>query len=171
MLAVVQRVLKASVVVAHDDVGVGDPEDETGWVVGEIGPGLVALVCAVVGDDRRDAAYVARKIAELRLFPTREAGEGATGAASSGRFDRDVGAIGGSVLVVSQFTLAAATRKGRRPDFARSAPPSVAEPLVEAVVHDLRERGLTVATGQFGARMKVALENDGPVTLLLDSRE
>jgi len=129
-----------------------------------IGQGLVVLVGVERGDGPDDVEYLARKIRELRIFDA--PGDGS----SSKRFDRSVQDVGGQVLVVSQFTLAADCRKGRRPAFDQAAPPEIARPLYESVVLALRQHGLTVATGQFQAMMQVSLVNDGPVTLLLDSR-
>ncbi|MGY1908351.1 D-aminoacyl-tRNA deacylase [Modestobacter sp. SYSU DS0902] len=126
-----------------------------GEVVGEIGAGLLALVGAGRDDDDDRARSLGRKVHELRLFPT---GDGA----------RSVGDLGLPVLVVSQFTLYADTRKGRRPSWQDAAPGEVAEPLVEEVVAELRRRGTVVATGRFGARMQVASVNEGPMTLHLD---
>jgi D-aminoacyl-tRNA deacylase len=125
-----------------------------------IGTGLLVLVGVERGDGPGDVEYIARKIQELRLF-----GDGA-----AREFDRSVQDINGRVLVVSQFTLAADCRKGRRPSFDAAAPPELARPLYESVVVALRDAGLEVATGVFQAHMQVALVNDGPVTVLLDSR-
>jgi D-tyrosyl-tRNA(Tyr) deacylase len=126
-----------------------------GSVVGEIGRGLLALVGVRHADDVGHARRLARKIHELRIFPT---DSGAVSAAD----------LGFPVLVVSQFTLYADTRKGRRPSWSEAAPGEVAEPLVDEVVAELRRRGCTVATGVFGARMQVSSVNDGPMTLLLE---
>ena len=145
MLAVAQRVHEARV-----DVG-----ERT---VGSIGPGLVALIAVKRGDTGEDAAYVAAKLATLRIFGD-----------DDGRMNRSVQEVGGAVLVVSQFTLYGETRKGRRPSFTQSARPEEAEPLIEAVVSNLRDRGITVACGEFGAMMQLSLVNDGPVTIILDS--
>jgi D-tyrosyl-tRNA(Tyr) deacylase len=139
---VVSRVSTAAVTV--DDV-----------VVGEIGPGLLSLVGVGRADDDAAARAMARKIHELRIFPTED---GARSAAD----------LGLPVLVVSQFTLYADTRKGRRPSWQDAAPGEDAEPLVEAVVAELRARGCRVATGVFGARMRVSSVNEGPMTLLLE---
>jgi D-tyrosyl-tRNA(Tyr) deacylase len=140
--AVVSRVSTAAVTV-------------DGAVVGEIGPGLLSLV-GVGRDDGPDGARtLARKIHELRIFPTED---GAGSAAD----------LGLPVLVVSQFTLYADTRKGRRPSWQDAAPGEIAEPLVDEVVAELRRRGCTVATGAFGARMSVSSINEGPMTLLLE---
>ncbi|MGY1786007.1 D-aminoacyl-tRNA deacylase [Geodermatophilus sp. SYSU D00698] len=126
-----------------------------GAVVGEIGTGLLALVGVGRDDDADRARALARKVHELRVFPT---GDGA----------RSAGDLGLPVLVVSQFTLYADTRKGRRPSWDAAAPGDVAEPLVDEVVAELRRRGAGVATGVFGARMAVASVNEGPMTLLLE---
>lgn len=140
MRAVLQRVTRAAVTVE-------------GEVVGSIGAGLLALVAATHDDGPADVATLARKIAELRILP------GETSVAESGA----------AVLVVSQFTLYGSTRKGRRPSWTAAAPGAVAEPLVDAVVADLRARGVEVATGRFGAQMSVELVNDGPFTVLVDT--
>jgi D-tyrosyl-tRNA(Tyr) deacylase len=126
-----------------------------GTVVGEIGPGLLALVGAGRDDDAAKARTLARKIAELRIFP------GADGELSAAD-------LGLPVLVVSQFTLYADTRKGRRPSWQDAAPAELAEPLLDQVVAELRRRGLDVATGVFRARMQVSSVNEGPMTLILD---
>jgi D-tyrosyl-tRNA(Tyr) deacylase len=151
MRAVVQRVRYARVEV-----------DER--VVGSIGPGLLALVGVERGDGPADAAHVATKLRELRIFDD----EG--GADGRARMNRSVTDVGGAVLVVSQFTLAADLRRGRRPSFDGAAPPDQARRLYEAVVADLKAAGVPVATGEFQAAMRVTLENDGPVTFVLESR-
>ena len=145
MRAVIQRVSRARVTV----------EAET---TGEIGPGLLVYLGIGPDDRDREVEWLTTKVAELRIFPD-----------DQGRFDRSVTDIGGSVLVVSQFTLYADTRRGRRPSFTDAAPPEVAAPLVEAVMAALRDRGLMVAGGRFGAHMLVDAVNDGPVTIVLDS--
>ena len=145
MRAVIQRVGEASVTV----------EDE---VVGRIGTGLLVLLGVGRGDGQAEVGLFAEKIANMRIFPDDE-----------GRFNRSALDVGGEVLVVSQFTLYADTRRGRRPSFSDAALPDIAAPLVESFVAALRSRGLSVATGVFGAHMSVALENDGPVTIVLDS--
>jgi D-tyrosyl-tRNA(Tyr) deacylase len=145
--AVVQRVRRARVTVDSE-------------VTGEIGAGLLAFVGVADGDGPADVDYIAAKIRELRIFPDDE-----------GRMNRSVTEGGGSVLVVSQFTLQGDCRKGRRPSFDAAAPGPVARALYEEVVRRLRESGLPVATGVFQAHMAVELVNDGPVTLLLDSRK
>ncbi len=147
MRAVVQRVLSAKVTV----------DDRT---VGEIGQGLLVLVGVEQGDGPADVGYIARKIRELRVFED-----------EARHLNRSVQDVGGSVLVVSQFTLAADCRKGRRPSFDEAAPPRIAKPLYEDVVRELQANGLRVATGEFQAMMQVSLVNAGPVTLLLDSRK
>lgn len=144
--AVLQRVTEASVTV-------------DGQVVGAIGPGLLVLLGVAHGDESRDAAHLAEKTVRLRIFADAE-----------GRFNRSLLETGGAVLVVSQFTLLADARKGRRPSFADAAPPVVAAPLVEDFVAQLQALGAPVAQGRFGAQMQVRLCNDGPVTILLDSR-
>lgn len=131
--------------------------------VGRIGRGLLVLVGVEHADGVEDVAYVAGKVQGLRIFENP--------ADASGRMTWSVAEAGGAVLVVSQFTLAGDCRKGRRPSFDAAAPPAVARPLYEDVVRQLRESGLTVATGEFQATMQVALVNDGPVTVLLDSRK
>jgi D-tyrosyl-tRNA(Tyr) deacylase len=143
MRAVVSRVGTAAVIV-------------DGAVVGEIGPGLLALVGVGRADGETAATAMARKIHELRIFPSED---GAVSASD----------LGLPVLVVSQFTLYADTRKGRRPSWQDAAPGEVAEPLVDAVVAELRSRGCTVATGVFGASMRVSSVNEGPMTLLLET--
>jgi D-tyrosyl-tRNA(Tyr) deacylase len=128
--------------------------------VGEVGQGLMVLVGVEQGDGPADVEYVARKIRELRVFED-----------EARHLNRSVQDVGGSVLVVSQFTLAADCRQGRRPSFDEAAPPQIAKPLYEDVVRELQANGLRVATGEFQAMMQVSLVNDGPVTLLLDSRK
>jgi D-tyrosyl-tRNA(Tyr) deacylase len=140
MRAVLQRVTRAAVVVDGETVGEIDR------------PGLLALVGVTHDDGPEQVAAMARKISELRIL----------------RDERSVSDTGAPVLVVSQFTLYADTRKGRRPSWNGAAPGDVAEPMVDAVVEALRERGVEVATGRFGAMMEVSLVNDGPVTLVVD---
>ena len=139
MRAVVQRVSSASVRVA-------------GEVVGEIGEGLVVLLGVHVDDGVAQVGVMARKLHELRLL----------------RDERSCAETGAGLLVISQFTLYGDTRKGRRPSWSAAAPGPVAEPLVDAVVAALRERGAQVATGRFGADMQVELVNDGPFTVLVE---
>jgi D-tyrosyl-tRNA(Tyr) deacylase len=127
-------------------------------VVGEIGAGLCVLLCIGRGDAAAEAARLAAKLARLRVFP-----------AVDGRFDRSVRDVGGAALVVSQFTLLADTSRGNRPSFTDAAPPEQAEPLYERFCAELRELGVPVETGVFGATMAVELVNDGPVTILLEA--
>ncbi len=128
-----------------------------GRVIGEIGAGLVVLVCAMRGDDDAAAAWLARKTVNLRIFRDAE-----------GRMNRSLLDTGGAALVVSQFTLAAET-KGNRPGFSTAAAPEDGERLYEAFAAEVRGHGVTVAQGAFGADMAVELVNDGPVTIWLDS--
>ncbi|AMD87309.1 D-aminoacyl-tRNA deacylase [Actinomyces radicidentis] len=156
MRAVLQRVDRAA-------VRVDDGDGRGPQVVGEITrPGLLVLVGATHDDGPEQVATVARKIAELRLFE---------GPASDGERGSEVSVtdLGAPVLVVSQFTLYADVRKGRRPSWNAAAPGEVAEPLVDAVVGDLRERGLEVATGRFGAHMDIETQLNGPVTILVEA--
>ena len=148
MRAVVQRVRRARVIV------------EGGAIAGEIGHGSCALVGVGEDDDEHDADLLAAKIAGLRIF-----------ADEAGLMNRSVGDVGGSVLVVSQFTLLGDARRGRRPSFARAAGAPQAEALYERVAGSLREAGVPVETGIFGAAMQVELVNDGPVTILLDTKQ
>jgi D-aminoacyl-tRNA deacylase len=143
MRAVVQRVARAAVRVE-------------GRVAGEIGAGLLVLLGVAAGDVEGDAARLAEKIARLRIFEN-----------ADGRFDRSVLDTGGAALVVSQFTLIADTAKGNRPSFAAAAAPDEAERLYEQLCTALRDLGLAVEQGVFGARMDVELVNDGPVTIIL----
>jgi len=143
MRAVIQRVSRAAVRV-------------DGAVVGEIGVGLLVLLGVADGDGEAEAERLAAKVARLRIF-----------ADDLGRFDHSVLDVGGAVLVVSQFTLLADTAKGNRPSFTAAAPPAEAERLYERFSAALRELGLTVEQGEFGAMMEVELVNDGPVTIVL----
>ena len=140
MRAVVQRVARASVTPG-----------------GSIGPGLCVLRGVAEGDDRAEARRLAEKVAKLRIFENED-----------GKFHRSLLDTGGAALVVSQFTLLADTARGNRPSFSGAARPEDAEPVYEAFAATLRELGLEVATGVFGARMRVELANDGPVTIVLD---
>lgn len=145
MRVLLQRVTASQVVI--DDV-----------VIGKIGRGLNLLVGIADTDTEAELQWMAQKCLEVRVFPDPE----------SGRFNQSVLDVGGELLVVSQFTLYGDCRKGRRPSFDRAAPPSHAEALYEQFVEKLRQSGLRVQTGQFGAMMQVSIENDGPVTLLLE---
>jgi D-aminoacyl-tRNA deacylase len=131
-----------------------------GSVVGEIAAGVLLLVGVSAGDDAATARRLAEKIVELRVF-----------ADDAGRFDRSLIDTGGAALVVSQFTLLADVRKGRRPSFTGAAPPDLAAPIIDAFCEALRTRGVVVVTGRFGAKMSVLLVNDGPVTIVVDSAE
>ena len=146
MRAVVQRVVRASVSVA-------------GAVAGEIGRGLMVLIGVETGDSEKDVAYLAEKIANLRIFED-----------DAGKMNRALAEAGGAILAVSQFTLLGDAREGRRPSFILAARPQEADALYEQVVANWRGRGINVETGVFGADMAVSLVNDGPVTILLDSR-
>jgi D-tyrosyl-tRNA(Tyr) deacylase len=145
MRLVIQRVRSASVRVDGDTVGAIDA-------------GILVLAGVREGDDEADAKRLATKTAELRIFPDEE-----------GRFNRSLLEAGGAVLVVSQFTLYADMRRGRRPSFNEAARPEVAEPIVEALTRGFEEHGIRVAQGRFGAYMQVELVNDGPVTIILDT--
>ena len=147
MRALIQRVTKARVAV----------RDQT---IGEIGPGLVILLGVSQEDDEADAGYLVEKITNLRIF-----------ADEQNRFNRSALDVGAEFLIVSQFTLYGDTRKGRRPDFNQAAGPEEAERLYEHAVQLFEKAGITVATGRFREHMRLALENDGPVTLMLDSAE
>ena len=147
MKAVIQRVSRAKVTV-------------DGQITGEIGEGLMILVCAMQGDDAGTAEKLAARVAKLRIF--RDEG---------GKMNRSVLDMGGAALVVSQFTLAADTRSGNRPGFSSAAAPELGEALYEAFAEALRQLGIPVAMGEFGADMQVALTNSGPVTIWLDSAD
>ena len=146
MIAVVQRVTSASVTIA-------------GSIVGQIGPGLAVLAAVHVDDTPFDFQWAAAKLASLRIFPQAEK-----------NFDLDVKQIGGSILLVSNFTVAGETRQGRRPSLSAAAPPDQAGPLFAQLVEAVRAQGVPVQTGTFGADMLVQINNDGPVTFLIDSR-
>ncbi len=143
----VQRVARAQVCVGSRTIG-------------RIESGLLVLLGVAGSDAEVDVDWLVDKLVELRIF-----------ADESGRFDRSLRDVGGGLLVVSQFTLFADTRKGRRPSFSQAAQPEKAIPLYERFLARARALGLTVESGEFGAHMQVTLENDGPVTLLLDSTE
>ncbi|HZS87954.1 MAG TPA: D-aminoacyl-tRNA deacylase [Chloroflexota bacterium] len=151
MKAVIQRVARSSVSVVE-----GDEVRE----ISRIGHGLTVLIGVATTDTPAEARRLADKIAGLRIFDDAE-----------GKLNLDVREVGGEVLAISQFTLLADARKGRRPSFIRAARPEAGEPLYEAVVSYLRAAGLTVRTGRFGAHMHVDILNDGPVTILLDTAE
>ncbi len=147
MRLVVQRVSRASVTVGGERIS-------------DIGAGDLALVGAEDGDTADDARYLADKLCGLRVFED-----------ADGKMNLSVADVGGSVLLVSQFTLLGDARKGRRPSFSRAARPEIAEALLEDMCAQLKMRGLAVKTGRFGAHMEVELINDGPVTILIDSRK
>ena len=146
MRALIQRTSGASVSV-------------DGEVVGEIGSGLVIFVCAMRGDTEAESEWLARKVVKLRIFRDDE-----------GRMNRSVQDVGGSALIVSQFTLAAETR-GNRPGFSTAAAPEDGERLYEHFKAQVHEHGVPVSSGRFGAEMKVSLVNDGPVTIWLDTEQ
>jgi D-aminoacyl-tRNA deacylase len=147
MKALLQRVTSASVEV-------------DGQVTGKIDTGLVVFLCAVKGDSDKDLDYLVKKVSQLRIFED-----------DQGKMNLSVMDVAGSVLVVSQFTLAAATRKGNRPSFDNAEAPNRAKDLYEEFVQRLKDAGVPVQTGVFAAMMAVSLVNDGPVTVWLDSRE
>jgi D-tyrosyl-tRNA(Tyr) deacylase len=147
MRACVQRVSQANVTVA-------------GEIVGEIGRGLAVLLGVAHDDNEQDARYLADKTVDLRIFEDDE-----------GKMNRSLADVGGGMLVVSQFTLLGDCRKGRRPSFTQAAPPQLAQKLYETFVAAVHTRGIEVATGVFREMMQVALVNQGPVTMLLDSRK
>lgn len=146
MKAVVQRVTKGAVSVNEKTIG-------------EIGKGLVILLGVRNGDTADDARFLAEKCANLRIFSD-----------SEGKFNLSCQDVAGEMLVISQFTIYGDTRKGRRPSFIDSAPPEVAEPLYLSFIGNLRELGFAVKQGEFGAMMKVEIHNDGPVTLIVESK-
>ena len=146
MRALLQRVTRASVTVGEETIG-------------SIGPGLVVFLGVGAGDTEADARLLADKLLQLRIF-----------ADDAGKFNRSALDTRADILVVSQFTLYADARKGRRPSFTEAAPPALAESLYNCVVELVRASGLTVETGRFAAHMRVELVNDGPVTIWLDSR-
>ena len=147
MRVIIQRVKSSKVTV-------------NGEIIGKIGRGLNLLVGIADTDTEAELDWMARKCLDLRLFPGDDI--------KSDRWEKSVQEIGGELLVVSQFTLYGDCRKGRRPSFTRSSAPEVAQNLYEQFVEKLRQSGLRVETGQFGAMMQVSIENDGPVTLLLE---
>jgi D-tyrosyl-tRNA(Tyr) deacylase len=147
MKALLQRVTRASVSIDNEEVG-------------RIGQGLVVFLGVANGDTEKDAQYLVPKIVNLRIFADEE-----------GKFNLSALDINAELLLVSQFTLLADTRKGRRPSFVEAAPPVQAEELFDYFVEQTRATGLKVATGRFQAYMQVEIRNDGPVTIMLDSRE
>ncbi len=147
MRVVAQRVSEASVTVGGD-------------VIASVGAGMVILVGVAPDDTEREAELLAAKLSNLRIF-----------ADDDDHMNLDVTTTGGSVLAISQFTLMADARKGRRPSFVRAAAPGIAEPLFDHLVDALRDRDVPVETGRFGARMAVSLTNDGPVTIVLEARD
>ena len=147
MRVVLQRVTRAAVAV-------------DGKTVASIGKGLLLLVGVARTDSEEEARRLARKFAEIRIF-----------ADEAGRFNLSLLDVASEALVVSQFTLLADTRRGRRPNFIEAAEPKTAEPLVEAFAAEMRHAGIRVQTGRFGAKMAVELVNDGPVTIVIDSEE
>ncbi|MDK4469073.1 D-aminoacyl-tRNA deacylase [Enterococcus hirae] len=146
MRAVVQRVSKASVTIDQQEVG-------------KIDQGLVILLGIHEKDTQDDVDYLVKKIAQMRIFEDEQ-----------GKMNRSIEDVEGQILSVSQFTLFADTKKGNRPSFISAARPETAIPLYEAFNEGIRNRGITVATGQFGADMAVSLINDGPVTIIIDSQ-
>jgi len=146
MKVLVQRVSQASVTVGSE-------------LVGNIGRGLVALVGVAIGDTEKDVQYLAEKTVNLRIFED-----------SEGKFNLSLLDVKGELLVVSQFTLLADARKGRRPSFTDAAPPVVAERLIDKFIEETRNCGIKVAAGRFQAHMLVEIHNDGPVTIMLESR-
>lgn len=146
MIAVVQRVERAAITV-------------DGEAIGAVGRGIVALVSIVRDDVDRDVAWMANKLAGLRVFPS-----------DKGEYDRDVRDVGGGLLLVSNFTVAADCTGGRRPSFVNAMPPDAARPMFDRLVAAAAALNVSVATGRFGAEMRVEIVNDGPLTLIVDSR-
>ena len=147
MIAIVQRVKSGRVTVEQK-------------VTGEVGTGMVVLAAIHADDTPSDIAWMASKLATLRIFPSGDK-----------YFDLDVKAIAGGILLISNFTVAAETHSGRRPSLSPAASPEAARPLFECLLKALQAQGVTVATGVFGAHMNVEINNDGPVTFILDSRQ
>ncbi len=147
MRAVIQRVMRASVAVNDQ-------------ITGEIGRGFAVLIGVEDGDTEADLKYIEDKVPNLRVFEDAE-----------GKMNRSLADVGGAILAVSQFTLLGDAREGRRPSFIAAARPETADPMYRKLVERWRVRGLTVETGVFGAHMAVSLVNEGPVTILLDSRK
>ena len=148
MIAVLQRALQASVEVE-------------GKIVGQIGPGMIALIAIAHDDTAQDVAWMVNKLASIRMFRSPDGEK---------HFELDLREIKGEILLVSQFTLAAQTKKGRRPSFEKAAPPELGRRLFDNLIKAVRELNIPVQTGQFAADMKVSLINDGPVTFILESR-
>lgn len=146
MIALIQRVSEAKVMVESE-------------ITGQIGAGLLIFLGVFQDDSRSDVAYLTQKTAHLRIFDDEK-----------GKMNRSLLHVGGEALVVSQFTLCADTQKGRRPSFVRAAPPALGQELYDSFIRDLKETSIAVETGRFGAMMDVHLVNDGPVTLVLDSK-
>jgi D-tyrosyl-tRNA(Tyr) deacylase len=146
MRALVQRVTRGSVTV-------------DGEIIGEIGKGLVILVGVGQGDEEKDARYLADKCVNLRIF-----------ADEAGKFNRSLLEVGGEILAISQFTLYGDASKGRRPSFIDAAPPEISRALYDSFIASLRGFNVRVAEGRFGAMMLVEIHNDGPVTLMVESR-
>lgn len=147
MRTVIQRVSRGNVTI-------------DGNTTGAIRQGFVVLLGVAAGDERADAEYLAEKISNLRVFED-----------SGGKMNLSIGDIGGSMLVISQFTLLADCRKGRRPSFVKAAGPETANELYTYFIQQVQTRQIPVETGRFGARMAVSIENDGPVTIIIDSRD
>jgi D-tyrosyl-tRNA(Tyr) deacylase len=147
MITIIQRVSQAQVTV-HDEI------------VGQIGPGLLALTSVTPDDDARDIEWTAQKLVSLRIFRNGDK-----------HFDLDVREVNGSILLVSNFTVAADARKGRRPSFDSAAPPQVAQGMFDQFVEAVRATGVPTQTGRFAADMKVSLTNEGPATFIIDSRQ
>lgn len=147
MRALIQRVSKAEVRVAGEEIA-------------RIGPGLLVLICALTEDDDTTAVRLAAKVARMRIFADKD-----------GKMNLSVLDIAGSALVVSQFTLAADTKRGNRPGFSRAAAPAAGKALYETFLRALEQQGVAIATGRFGADMQVSLTNDGPVTIWIDTTE
>lgn len=150
MKLVIQRVKRAAVTVLDDS-------SREGRRTGDIGPGLVVLVAFRIGDTPDIVSRLAKKMVDLRIFED-----------AAGKMNLSLGEVGGQLLVVSQFTLYGDTRRGRRPSFTQSLPPAEAEKLYDLFIRFLHESNLTVAAGEFGAKMEVEIINDGPVTFVLD---
>jgi len=146
MKVVIQRASKASIIINHDITKV-------------MGPGYVVLLGVEEADNSEDVDWLVSKISKLRVFSD-----------DQGKMNLSIGDIGGSVMIVSQFTLHASTKKGNRPSFIRAAKPAIAIPLYEEFILKTERIGLDVLTGEFGADMQVSLTNDGPVTIIIDSK-